>query len=44
MGGGTRSEAGSDSKMILASLFGTWRVRGLDPLVECHKLLTSHQV
>ena len=42
--GGTRSEAGSDSKMILASLFGTWRVRGLDPLVECHKLLTSPQV
>ena len=25
-------------------LFGTWRVRGLDPLVECHKLLTSPQV
>ena len=30
--GGTRSEQGSDSKMTLASLFGTWRVRGLDPL------------
>ena len=38
--GGTRSEQGTDTKMTLAS-FGTWRVRGLDPLVECHKLLTS---
>ena len=28
IGGGTGSEAGSDSKMTLASLFGTWRVRG----------------
>ena len=42
--GGTRSEQGTDTKMTLASLFGTWRVRGLDPLVECHKLLTSPQV
>ena len=42
--GGTRSGQGTDTKMTLASLFGTWRVRGLDPLVECHKLLTSPQV
>ena len=27
--GGTRSEAGSGSKMTLASLLGTWRARGL---------------
>ena len=26
--GGTRSELGSDSKMTLASLFGTWRATG----------------
>ena len=30
--GGTRSELGTDSKMTLASLFGTWRVQGLNPL------------
>ena len=30
--GGTRSQAGTDSKLTLASLFGTWRARGLNPL------------
>ena len=42
--GGTRSEQGSDSKMILASLFGTWRARGLNPFLETQRLLISHQV
>ena len=42
--GGTRSEAGSDSKMTLASLFGTWRARGLNPLLECRSLLISPQL
>ena len=42
--GGTRSEAGTESKMALASLFGTWRARGLNPLLECRKLLISPQV
>ena len=42
--GGTRSQQGSDSKMVLASLFGTWRTRGLNPLLECPKLLISPQV
>ena len=42
--GGTRSEQGTDSKMVLSSLFGTWRARGLDPLLECRSLLISHQV
>ena len=37
--GGTRSGAGSGSKMTLASLFGTWRARGLNPLLECRRLL-----
>ena len=41
--GGTRSEAGADSKMILASLFGTWRTQGFNPLVACRQLLTSPQ-
>ena len=39
--GGTRSPKGSDTKMVLASLYGTWRLRGLDPLHECQRLLTA---
>ena len=39
--GGTRSERGSDSKMTLASIFGTWRVQGLNPLAACRQLLVS---
>jgi transposase len=42
--GGTRSPAGSTTKMTLAPLFSTWRLRGLDPLTECHALLTQAQV
>ena len=42
--GGTRSGAGSGSKMTLASLFGTWRARGLNPLLECRRLLVSPQL
>ena len=41
--GGTRSEQGTSSKMALASLFGTWRARGLNPLLQCRQLLTSPQ-
>ena len=39
--GGTRSAQGTDSKLTLASLFGTWRAQGLDPLLSCQLLLTS---
>ena len=42
--GGTRSELGTDSKMTLASLFGTWRVQGLNPLTACRQLLRSPQL
>ena len=42
--GGTRSPAGTATKMTLASLFGTWRLHGLDPLVECRALLAAPQV
>ncbi len=42
--GGTRSHQGTDSKMALASLFGTWRARALNPLLECRRLLTSPQL
>ena len=42
--GGTRSALGTNTKMVLASLFGTWRARGLTPLLQCRQLLTSPQV
>ena len=42
--GGTRSEAGSGSKMTLASLFGAWRARGLNPFLETRRLLISPQL
>ena len=42
--GSTRSERGTESKMTLASIFGTWRARGLNPLATCRQLLTSPQI
>jgi transposase len=39
--GGTRSAKGSDTKMVLASLYGTWLIRNLDPLQECQRMLTA---
>jgi hypothetical protein len=42
--GGTRSEAGTATKMTLASLFGTWRMHGLNPLTESRALLAAPQV
>ena len=42
--GGTRSAAGSDTKMTLASVFGTWRVRGLNPFEQCLQLLSAPHV
>ena len=42
--GGTRSEQGTEREMTLASLFGTWRAQGLNPLAACRQLLTSPQV
>ena len=41
--GGTRSDQGTNSKMTLSSLFGTWRARGLNVLLQCRQLLTSPQ-
>lgn len=43
IGGGTRSEQGTNSKMTLASLFGTWRAQDLNPLFESRQLLLSPQ-
>ncbi len=37
--GGTRSPAGSQTRLALASLFGTWQARGQNPFEECLKLL-----
>ena len=42
--GGTRSARGTDTKMALASLFGTWHAQHTNPLVACRQLLASHQV
>ncbi len=39
--GGTRSEQGTESKMTLASIFGTWPAQGLNPLAACRQLLVS---
>ena len=38
--GGSRSESGSKTRMALASLFGTWQARGLNPFAECLALLS----
>ena len=40
--GGTRSAAGTSTFTALATLFGTWRTRGLDPLTACQRLLLAH--
>jgi transposase len=42
--GGTRSPAGTATAMTLASLFGTWRAQGLDPLGQCRALLANPQL
>jgi hypothetical protein len=42
--GGTRSPAGTAPKMLLATLFGTWRLQGRNPLEECSTLLASPQL
>jgi len=39
--GGTRSPAGSETRMALASLFATWRARDLNPFHACFNMLTG---
>ena len=41
--GGTRSAHGTDTTMTLNSLFGTWRLQALNPLIACRNLLASPQ-
>ena len=42
--GGTRSATGTNTKMTLASLFGTWRLQGINPYTACFDLLSSPQI
>jgi len=42
--GGTRSAEGTSAKMTLATLFGTWRAQGLNPFLECRRLLAAPQL
>jgi len=42
--GGTRSKVGTPTKLTLASLFTTWRLRGLDPFLTCRQMLISPEV
>jgi transposase len=42
--GGTRSPAGTDTKMTLSTLFGTWRAQGHNPFHACRQLLTQSGV
>ncbi|MBI4318803.1 MAG: IS66 family transposase [Chloroflexi bacterium] len=39
--GGTRSEKGSETKGIMASLFGTWHLQGRDLQEACGEILTG---
>jgi len=39
--GGTRSPDGSDTRMTLATLFGTWRAEGRNPYDACRQLLAT---
>ena len=39
--GGSRSPKGSKTKATLASMFSTWRLRGLNPFLACRELLSS---
>ena len=38
--GGSRSANGTDTKMALATLFGTWRAQHLNPYLACRQLLS----
>lgn len=41
--GGTRSAHGTETRTTLATLFGTWRLQGLDPYLACRSVLSSPQ-
>jgi hypothetical protein len=39
--GGSRSPKGSTTRMTLASMFATWRAKGLNPFTQCFLLLSQ---
>jgi hypothetical protein len=39
--GGTKTPKGSETKVILTSLFDTWQLQNLNPFQQCRLLLTS---
>lgn len=39
--GGSRSPKGSATRMTLMSLFGTWKLRGLDTMEQCRQMLLN---
>jgi hypothetical protein len=39
--GGTRSDKGTETKMTLMTLFGTWAAQGLDTIEACRQMLIS---
>lgn len=39
--GGTRPEQGSETRRVLASLFGTWRLRGCNPCQALNSILSQ---
>jgi len=41
--GGTRSQGGSETRMGLFSLFGTWAAQGLNPFLQCLAVLSHRQ-
>ena len=41
MSGGTRSAAGSRTVAILMSLFGTWKLQGLDLIEQCQQMICA---
>ncbi|MDM8000369.1 MAG: IS66 family transposase [Dehalococcoidia bacterium] len=41
MSGGSRSPKGSDTRMTLLSLFGTWKLQAKNPLAACASMLTA---
>jgi hypothetical protein len=41
--GGTRSPQGTATRMTTSTIFGTWRLQGLDPLPACRRLLAQPQ-
>ena len=39
--GGTRCGLGTETRMVLASVFGTWNAQGIGPLAACRRILAG---